>query len=99
MLTFAIDRPTLFAAARTARPGRQATCQGRANMIVLGPVHRHQWDAREQLTMPSLFRLLAVIAVLGAAIYGGLYALSHFVQPKPREISVSIPPDKFFKNR
>lgn len=67
-------------------------------MIVLGPVHRHQWDAREQLTMPSLFRLLTVIAVLGAAIYGGLYALSHFVQPKPREISVSIPPDKFFKN-
>jgi hypothetical protein len=68
-------------------------------MIVLGPVHRHQWDARELLTMPSLFRLLAVIAVLGAAIYGGLYVLSHFVQPKPREISVSIPPDKFFKNR
>jgi len=49
--------------------------------------------------MPSLFRLLAVIAVLGAAIYGGLYALSHFVQPKSREITVSIPPDKFFKNR
>ena len=49
--------------------------------------------------MPSLLRLLAVIAVLGAAVYGGLYALSHFVQPKPREITVSIPPDKFFKNR
>ncbi len=68
-------------------------------MIVLGPVHRHQWDERERLTMPSLFRLLTVIAVLGAAVYGGLYALSHFVQPKPREITVSIPPDKFFKNR
>ncbi len=77
----------------------RVTCQHGPNMIVLGPVHRHQWDAREQLTMPSLFRLLAVIAVLGAAIYGGLYALSHFVQPKPREITVSIPPDKFFKNR
>jgi hypothetical protein len=49
--------------------------------------------------MPSLLRLLTVIAILGAAAYGGLYALSHFVQPKPREISVSIPPDKFFKNR
>jgi hypothetical protein len=47
--------------------------------------------------MPSLLRLLAVIAVLGIAIYGGLYALSHFVQPKSREISVSIPPDRFFK--
>jgi hypothetical protein len=49
--------------------------------------------------MPSLLRLLAVIAILAAGIYGGLYALSHFVQPKPREITVSIPPDKFFKNR
>jgi hypothetical protein len=49
--------------------------------------------------MPSLLRLLAVIAFLGAVVYGGLYSLAHYVQPKPREISVSIPPDKFFKNR
>jgi hypothetical protein len=49
--------------------------------------------------MPSLFRLLTVIVIIGAIVYGGLYALAHFVQPKPREISVSIPPDKFFKNR
>jgi len=49
--------------------------------------------------MPSLFRLLTVVAILAAATYGGLYALAHYVQPKPREISVSIPPDKFFKNR
>ena len=49
--------------------------------------------------MPSLIRLLAVIAILSAAVYGGLFALAHYVQPKPREISVSIPPDKFFKNR
>jgi hypothetical protein len=49
--------------------------------------------------MPSLLRLLTVIAILGAAASGGLSALSPFVQPKPREISVSIPPDKFFKNR
>jgi hypothetical protein len=68
-------------------------------MIVLGPVRRHQWDERGRLTMPSLLRLLTVIAILCAAVYGGLYALAHYVQPKPREISVSIPPDKFFKNR
>jgi hypothetical protein len=48
--------------------------------------------------MPSLLRLLAVIAILCAAVYGGVYALAHFVQPKSREISVSIPPDKFFKD-
>jgi hypothetical protein len=48
--------------------------------------------------MPSLLRLLAVIAILCAAVYGGVYALAHFVQPNSREISVSIPPDKFFKD-
>jgi hypothetical protein len=48
--------------------------------------------------MPSLLRLLAVIAILCAAVYGGVYALAHYVQPKSREISVSIPPDKFFKD-
>jgi hypothetical protein len=62
-------------------------------------VRRHQWDERERLPMPSLLRLLAVIAIVCAAVYFSLYALAHFVQPKPREISVSIPPDKFFKNR
>ncbi len=49
--------------------------------------------------MPSLLRFLVVIAILCALVYGGLYSLAHFVQPKPREITVSIPPDKFFKNR
>jgi hypothetical protein len=49
--------------------------------------------------MPSLLRLLAVIAILCAAVYGGLYALAHYVHPTPREISVTIPPDKFFKDR
>jgi len=49
--------------------------------------------------MPSLLRFLAIVAILCAAVYGGLYALAHFVQPQPREINVSIPPDRFFKNR
>ena len=62
-------------------------------MIVLGPVRRHQWDERGRLTMPSLLRLLAVIAIICAVVYGGLFALAHFVQPNPREFSVSIPPD------
>src|SRR5262249_40111450 len=47
--------------------------------------------------MPSLLRLFTIVGLLCAVVYGGLYALAHFVQPKSREISVSIPPDKFFK--
>ena len=77
----------------------RATCKLSANMIVLGPVRWHQWDEREQLTMPSLLRFLTIVAIICALGYGGLYALAHFVQPKSREISVTIPPDKFFKER
>jgi hypothetical protein len=75
------------------------TCQAGPNMIVLAPVRRHQWDERERPTMPSLLRFLSVVAILAAIVYGGIYALAHFVEPRPREISVSIPPEKFFKNR
>jgi hypothetical protein len=67
-------------------------------MIVLGPASRHQGEEAQRLTMPSLFRLLTVIAIMVGAVYGGLFALAHFVQPKTREISVTIPPDKFFKD-
>jgi len=49
--------------------------------------------------MPSLFRFLAVVAILGGGGFIEKNTLAHFVQPKPREITVSIPPDKFFKNR
>ena len=49
--------------------------------------------------MPSLFRFLLVVGLLGAAGYAGISALSNYVQPQPREITVNISPDKFVKNR
>jgi hypothetical protein len=47
--------------------------------------------------MPSLFRFLTVVAIIGGLIYAGIYALANFVTPKPREMTVTIPPDKFLK--
>jgi hypothetical protein len=47
--------------------------------------------------MPSLFRFLAVIGVIVVLIYGGLWALAHFVEPKPREMTVTIPQDRLAK--
>lgn len=47
--------------------------------------------------MPSLFRFLTVIAVIVGVVYGAVYALANFVTPKPREMTVTIPPDKFLK--
>ena len=49
------------------------------------------------LWMPSLFRFLIAVAVIGGVIYGSIYALANLVHPKPREITVTIPPDRFMK--
>jgi hypothetical protein len=51
------------------------------------------------LQMPSLFRFLVVVALLGGAVYAGIAALGNYVQPQPREITVNISPDKFVRNR
>ena len=47
--------------------------------------------------MPSLIRLIVILAVLGGAIYGAIYALANWVEPKPREMIVTVPPDRFQK--
>jgi hypothetical protein len=47
--------------------------------------------------MPTLFRFLLVIGVLGGLCYAGLFWLARFVDPHPREMTVTIPPDKLFK--
>jgi hypothetical protein len=47
--------------------------------------------------MPTLFRFLVVVGLLGALLYAGAYALIHYVQLQPREMTVTIPPDKLFK--
>ena len=47
--------------------------------------------------MPSLFRFLALIGVLGGLTYGAMFMLSSWFDPKPREITVTIPPDRFAK--
>ena len=47
--------------------------------------------------MPTLIRFLTVVAVIGGLIYGGIFALATFFDPEPREITVTIPSDKFQK--
>jgi hypothetical protein len=47
--------------------------------------------------MPSLFRFLTVVAIIAGVAYGAIYALANFVNPKPREMTVTIPPDKFLR--
>lgn len=47
--------------------------------------------------MPSLFRFLTVVAVIVGVAYGAVYALANFVNPKPREMTINVPADKFLK--
>lgn len=49
--------------------------------------------------MPSLFRFLIFVGLLGGLAYGAVFSLATFVSYKPREIIVTIPPDKFLKQQ
>jgi hypothetical protein len=49
--------------------------------------------------MPSLFRLLLVLGIIFGIGYGVIFALATFVDPRTREISVTVPPDRFVKQR
>jgi hypothetical protein len=47
--------------------------------------------------MPSLFRLLMVIGLMGGFAYGAMFALANFVTPKQREMTITIPANKLSK--
>jgi hypothetical protein len=47
--------------------------------------------------MPSLFRFLIVVGILGGILYAGIVTLATMVEPQSREITVTVPPDRFQK--
>ena len=49
--------------------------------------------------MPSLLRFLMVIGIIFGLGYAVIFALATLVDTKPREITVTVPPDKFVKQR
>ncbi len=69
-------------------------------MIVLGAtlVPRFKGNTADH-NMPSLLRFLAVIGVIAGIGFGAIYALAYLADPKPRDISVTVPPDRFYKQR
>lgn len=46
--------------------------------------------------MPTLFRFLVVILFLGALGFGAMFALTVFVEPREKEVSVRIPARDLF---
>ena len=49
--------------------------------------------------MPSLFRFLVFLGILSGLVYGAVFSLARFVEPDEREITFTVPHDKFYKNR
>jgi hypothetical protein len=49
--------------------------------------------------MPSLFRFLTAIAVLVGIGYAAIFALATMVEPQSREMTVTVPQDRFVKPR
>ncbi len=44
--------------------------------------------------MPTLFKFVAFLAVVGGLVFGGMVALVTFVNPEPREMIEIVPPSK-----
>lgn len=54
----------------------------------------HKGSQPGRRRMPTLFRFLVVIGVIAAVVYGAMFALVTFVEPKKGEMTVRIPPEK-----
>jgi hypothetical protein len=50
-------------------------------------------------SMPTLFRFLAVVGIIAGLVYAGIFALATLVKPQPRDITVTVPQDRFVKQR
>jgi hypothetical protein len=48
--------------------------------------------------MPSLIRFLVFCAVIAGLVYGAMFALTTFVDPTPREITIRVPTEKVNPN-
>ncbi len=51
-------------------------------------------SARGSTDVPTLFRFFATLAILAGLVFAAMFALANFVQPTPREMSVTIPASK-----
>ncbi len=48
----------------------------------------------QRIAVPTLFRFLVVIAVLAGLGFAAIFALATFVEPQPREMTTTIPPNR-----
>lgn len=58
---------------------------------------RKRFAGSKEAALPSLIRLLVVILVLAGGIYGGAYWLANKVQPISRDVTFTVPNDRYSK--
>ena len=78
----------------------------RSARSILGPFHarkhgrntlaipEHPWCRVPNLleiSVPTLFRFLFVIAILAGLVYAAMFALATLVEPEPREMTITLP--------
>ena len=68
-------------------------------MIVLTPAGRAERGRTGNAAMPSLIKLLAVVGLIAGLGYAAMFALATLVDPRPREMVVTVPPDRFVKQQ
>jgi len=63
-------------------------------------VHRTDKEAQlPEASVPTLFRLLLVVGLLGGLVYAGMVALVTFVEPEQREIVQTVSPSRLNKDK
>lgn len=50
--------------------------------------------AQHKQIMPTLTRILLLLAVIAAIVYGAMFSLANFVKPVTHEITIEIPTSK-----
>jgi hypothetical protein len=63
------------------------------------PSHNGTGDRKDgqQRSMPTLFRLLVTIGIFVGLVYGAMFGLVTYVEPKKGEMTVRIPPERINK--
>ncbi|MDW6026074.1 histidine kinase [Mesorhizobium sp. BAC0120] len=49
--------------------------------------------------MPTLLRFLVTLGVIAGLVYGAMFALATFVEPKKAEMTVRVPLDNLYKQQ
>jgi hypothetical protein len=51
----------------------------------------------DQRQMPTLTRLIIVLATIAVVGYAAMWALANFLEPQPRTITITVPQERFGK--